>query len=192
MTTPVSQDPGFGFVPGDHVCAFYSSSRGALDDIVVEYVTNGLRAGSKVCCMVDPPSKVQSRVAAQLRAGDEMLLTLTEDEAFMPGGRFAKDTFIRDMKSRISEAAAQGYDSFRFVGTESFIIRNHVDMNEWFAAESELNKLDPEFPHFFFCLYDLDLFDGNTVMRALKTHPRVYVNGVLIANPHYEADCLPV
>ena len=65
-------------------------------------------------------------------------------------------------------------------------------MNEWFAAESELNKLDPEFPHFFFCLYDLDLFDGNTVMRALKTHPRVYVNGVLIANPHYEADCLPV
>jgi hypothetical protein len=192
MTTSAVQDPAFGFVPGDHVCAFYSGSRGVLDDIVVEYITNGLRAGSKVFCMVDRPSAVQSRVPAQLTARDEMLLVLTEDEAYMPDGRFTKDAFIRDMKTKISEASAHGYHSFRAVGDESFIIRNHVDIKEWFAAESELNKIDPEFPHFFFCLYDLDLFDGSTVMRVLKTHPRVYVNGILISNPHYQADRLPV
>ena len=28
-------------------------------------------------------------------------------------------------------------------------------------------------------------------MRALGTHPRVYVNGILIDNPHYQADQLP-
>ena len=192
MTTSAVQDPGFGFVPGDHVCAFYSGSRSVLDDIVVDYVTNGLLAGSQVFCMVDQPSAVQSRIPAQLAARDEMLLVVTEDEAYMPDGRFTKDSFIRDMKTKISEASARGYDSFRAVGDESFIIRNHVDIKEWFAAESELNNIDPEFPHFFFCLYDLDLFDGNTVMRVLKTHPRVYVNGILISNPHYQADRLPV
>jgi hypothetical protein len=93
---------------------------------------------------------------------------------------------------RIRSATARGYDSFRGVGDESFIIRNHVDIKEWLAAESELNKIDSEFPHFFFCLYDLDLFDGNTVMHVLKTHPRVYVNGILISNPHYQAERLPV
>jgi hypothetical protein len=192
MTTSAVQDPGFGFVPGDHVCAFYSGSRSVLDDIVVDYVTNGLLAGSQVFCMVDQPSAVQSRIPAQLAARDEMLLVVTEDEAYMPDGRFTKDSFIRDMKTKISEASARGYDSFRAVGDESFIIRNHVDIKEWFAAESELNNIDPEFPHFFFCLYDLNLFDGNTVMRVLKTHPRVYVNGILISNPHYQADRLPV
>jgi hypothetical protein len=25
MTIPAAQDPSLGFVPGDHVCAFYSS-----------------------------------------------------------------------------------------------------------------------------------------------------------------------
>jgi hypothetical protein len=189
MATSAVQDPGFGFVPGDHVCAFYSGSRSVLDDIVVDYI---LQAGSKVFCMVDQPSAVHSRVPAQLKAGDEMLKVLTEDEAYMPEGRFTKDAFIRDMKAKISEASAHGYGSFRAVGDESFIIRNHVDINEWFAAESELNKIDSEFPHFFFCLYDLDLFDGSTVMHVLKTHPRVYVNGILISNPHYQADPLPV
>jgi hypothetical protein len=192
MTTSAVQDPGFGFIPGDHVCAFYSSSRSVFDDIVAEYITNGLAAGSKVCCMVDRPSAVHSRVPAQLQGRDEMLLVLTEDEAYMPNGRFTKDAFIREMKAKISDASARGYDSFRAVGDESFIVRNRVDIKEWFAAESELNDIVPDFPHFFFCLYDLDLFDGKTVMHVLKTHPRVYVNGILIGNPHYQAAPLPV
>ena len=189
---PVSQDPGFGFVPGDHVCAFYSSSRGALDDIVADYVANGLAAGGKVFCMVDRPSEVRSRIPAQFGPNDETLLVLTEDEAYMPDGHFTKDAFIATIKARIAEASDHGYGSFRVVGDESFIVRNHVDITEWFAAESELNKIVPGFPHFFFCLYDLDLFDGKTVMHVLRTHPRVYVNGILIGNPHYQAEPAPV
>jgi hypothetical protein len=42
MTIPAAQDPNLGFVPGDHACAIYSSSRNALDDIVVDYITKGL------------------------------------------------------------------------------------------------------------------------------------------------------
>jgi hypothetical protein len=191
MATSAVQDPGFGFVPGDHVCAFYSSSRNALDDIVVDYVTNGLRAGSKVFCVVDRPSQVRSRIPADLGAEDGMLIVLTEDEAYLPDGHFTKDAFIRTIKTKIAEASDHGYAGFRAVGDESFIVRNHVDIKEWFAAEAELNTIVPEFPHFFFCLYDLDLFDGNAVMHVLRTHPRVYVNGILISNPHYQADRLP-
>jgi hypothetical protein len=60
MAIPAAQDPSLGFVPGDHVCAFYSSSRNVLDDIVVDYITKGLQAGNKVFCMVDQPSAVQA------------------------------------------------------------------------------------------------------------------------------------
>ena len=76
------------------------------------------------------------------------------------------------------------------MGDETFIIRNGVDIRRWFAAEAELNKIVPDYPHYFFCLYDLDLFDGSTVMHVLRTHPRVYVNGIVIDNPHYQADQL--
>ena len=191
MTMPASQDPSLGFLPGDHVCAFYSGSRNVLDDIVVDYVTNGLAAGNKVFCMVDQPSAVHSRVPSQLIARDGMLNVLTEDEACMPDGRFSKDTFIGNMQAMILEAFAHGYRSFRAVGDESFIVRHGVDIGEWFAAESKLNSIVPGYPHFFFCLYDLDLFDGAAIMHVLRTHPRVYVSGILIDNPHYQADQFP-
>src|SRR6201996_9716742 len=186
MTIPAVQDPSFGFAPGDHVCAFYSGTRNVLDDIVVDYITKGLHAGDKVFCMVDQPSAVRTRIPAHLVARDGMLQVLTEDEAYMPDGHLSKDAFIGNMKSMVSEASADGYGSFRAVGDETFIIRNGVDIREWFAAESELNDIVPDFPHFFFCLYDVDLFDGDTIMYVLQTHPRVYVNGILISNPHYQ------
>jgi hypothetical protein len=191
VAIPAAQDPSLGFAPGDHVCAFYSASRNVLDDIVVDYLVSGLRAGNKVFCMVDDPAAVRSRIPAELVTRQDMLHVLTEDEAYMPDGRFSRETFIGTMKSMISDASANGYESFRAVGDETFIVRHGVDMNEWFAAESELNNIPVDFPHFFFCLYDLDVFDGSTVMHVLKTHPRVYVNGIIIGNPHYsQADRL--
>jgi hypothetical protein len=92
MTIQAAQDVSLGFIPGDHVCAFYSSSRNVLDDIVVDYITKGLQAGN---------------------------------------------VFIRNMETMAQEAADEGYGSFRAVGDESFLIRNDVDIKEWFAAESE-------------------------------------------------------
>ena len=188
MTIPAAQAPSLGFVPGDHVCAFYSSSRNVLDDIVVDYITKGLQQGNKVFCMVDEPSAVHGKVPPELVAREGMLHVLTEDEAYMPDGSFSKDVFIRNMERMAREAADGGFHGFRGVGDESFLVRHGVDLKEWFAAESELNTIVPDFPHFFFCLYDLDLFDGDTVMYVLKTHPRVYVNGIIIGNPHYQAD----
>jgi hypothetical protein len=55
----------------------------------------------------------------------------------------------------------------------------------WFPAESELNRIVPDYPHFSFSLYDLELFDGDTVMHVLRTHPKVYVNGAIITNLSY-------
>ncbi len=187
MTTPASRDPSLGFVPGDHVCAFYSGDRNVLDDIVVDYITKGLAAGSKVFCMVDEPSAVRGRVLPELVTRDGMLNVLTEDEAYMPDGHFSKDEFIANMEAMVREASAHGYTGFRGVGDETFLLRNGVDLDEWFAAEAELNRIVPDYPRLFFCLYDLDQFDGAAVMHVLRTHPRVYVNGILIGNPHYQA-----
>jgi MEDS: MEthanogen/methylotroph, DcmR Sensory domain len=187
-----SETPGLGFQVNDHVCAFYSGSSNSVDDIVVDYLSAGLKSGYKCFGMVDTPASVQDRIPRELVTRDGILNILSEDEAYMPDGHFSKDAFIAAMKTMVADALADGYDSFRAVGDESFIVRNGVDIKEWFAAEAELNAIVPDYPHFFFCLYDLDLFDGDTVMYVLRTHPRIYVNGIVITNPHYlPADQLP-
>jgi hypothetical protein len=40
-------------------------------------------------------------------------------------------------------------------------------------------------PQFIMCLYNLGLFDGEAVMYALQTHPKIFVNGMIITNPRY-------
>ena len=185
MVVRAPGDPDLGFRVGDHVCAFYNGSNNSLGDIVVGYLSAGLQAGHKCFGMVEDPSSVRDRIPRDLVSRDGMLRILTEDEAYMPDGTFSKDAFIGRMETLVQAAFADGYDRFRAVGNESFIIRHGVDIKEWFAAESELNVIVPDYPHFFFCLYDLDLFDGDTVMYVLRTHPRIYVNGVIITNPHY-------
>jgi hypothetical protein len=85
MTIQASQDPSLGFLPGDHVCAFYSGSRNVLDDIVVDYVTKGLAAGNRVFCMVDQPSAVQSRILPELVARDGMHVLRTHPRVYVNG-----------------------------------------------------------------------------------------------------------
>ena len=185
MSLRASDIAELGFQVGDHVCAFYNGGGNSLDNIIVDYVSKGLRAGNKCVCMIDTASSVRDRIPGELVSRAGILQFLTEDEAYLPEGYFSKDTFIRKMEAIVKEAFSDGYDRFRAVGDVSFIVRNAVDIKTWFAAESELNKIAPQYPHFLFCLYNLDLFDGETVMYVLKTHPRIFVNGLIITNPYY-------
>jgi hypothetical protein len=162
--------PEFGFRVGDHICAFYNEGGDSLDDIIVDYVCKGLQAGDKCVCMIDTASSVRDRIPGELVSRDGILQFVTEDEGYLPEGHFSKDTFIRSL-----EAMVQGVLS----------ARNAVDMKSWVAAESEVNELAPRYPQFLMCLYNLNLFDGEAVMYVLKTHPRIFVNGMIIANPYY-------
>ena len=51
--------PDLGFQAGDHVCAFYSGGSASLHDVVVDFVSRGLRAGNKCVCFIDTPSSVR-------------------------------------------------------------------------------------------------------------------------------------
>ena len=177
--------PELGFRVGDHVCAFYNGGGNSLDDIIVDYACKGLQAGDKCVCMIETASSVRDRIPGELVSRDGILQFLTEEEGYLPEGHFSKDTFIRSLEAMVQGVLADGYERFWLIGDGSVIARNAVDMKSWFAAESEVNELAPRYPQFLMCLYNLDLFDGEAVMYVLKTHPRIFVNGMIIANPYY-------
>ncbi|HEY7263033.1 MAG TPA: MEDS domain-containing protein [Trebonia sp.] len=174
-----------GFRTGDHVCAFYSESGYSRDDIVVDYVTNGLRAGNKCVCVIDSASSVRERIPSELEAREGILQFFTADEAYMPDGSFSKDEFIRRVEELAKQAFSEGYEQTRLLGDDSFVVRNGIDIKSWFAAESEASEVGIQNLHLIMCLYNLDLFDGELVMYVLQTHPRIFVNGLIITNPHY-------
>ncbi|HEX6453164.1 MAG TPA: MEDS domain-containing protein, partial [Trebonia sp.] len=67
----------------------------------------------------------------------------------------------------------------------SVIARKSVGIKQWFATESQVSEFAPRYPQFIMCLYNLDLYDGEMIMYVLKTHNRIFVNGLIMDNPYY-------
>lgn len=185
MGPRATDTPELGFQVGDHVCAFYSGGSAALNDTVVDFLSRGLRAGNKCICFIDTPSPVRDRIPGELMSRDDILQFFTEEEGYLPEGYFSKDAFIRNLETTVQGVLSAGYERVWLVGDASVVARKAVDMKTWFTAESEMSELAPRYPQFIMCLYDLNLFDGEMVMYVLKTHPRIFVNGMIITNPYY-------
>ena len=185
MSLRTPDTPELGFRVGDHVCAFYDGGGNSLDDIVVDYVLKGLQAEDKCDCFTDRASSVRDRIPTELITREDILQFFTEDEAYLPGGHFSKNALLGGLEGLAEEAVSRGYDRLWVLGDVSWIVRSTIDINTWFAAESEVNELATRRPQFIMCLYDLDLFDGEAVMYVLQTHPRIFVSGMIITNPYY-------
>jgi hypothetical protein len=65
-TATTSFVPGLDFAPGEHVCAFYRGV-GGRDEVLVPYLTEGLRAGQKCLAVVDESGR------------DDLLATLARE-----------------------------------------------------------------------------------------------------------------
>jgi hypothetical protein len=171
--------------PGDHVCAFYSGARENLDNIVVDFISEGLRAQHKCIGFIDGPAAVQARIPQDLVSRENMLQFFTEEEGYLQGADFSVEAFIDGLSSTVQSVFSEGYERLRLVGDTSVIARSSIDPKAWFAAEAEVSELAPRYPQFIMCLYDLDLYDGELVMYVLKTHTRIFVNGLILENPYY-------
>jgi len=185
MSPRASDIRELGFKVGDHVCAFYNGGGNSVDDIVVDYVSKGLRAGNKCVCFIDTASSVRDRIPAELMPRDGSLQFFTAEEGYVPAGQFSKDAFMRNMEALVKGVFADGYDRLWLIGDASVIATKAVDIKAWFATESAVSEFAPQYPQFIMCLYNLDLFDGEMVMYVLRTHRQIFVNGMIIPNPHY-------
>jgi hypothetical protein len=184
--TSLLQNPQLGLQSGDHVCAFYNGGSGDLDNIVVDFISNGLRAQNKCIGFIDEHAAVNARIPPDLVSRDKMLQLFTEEQGYLlPTGDFSTEAFIEALDATARSVFSEGYERLSLIGDTSVIVRSEVHPKAWFAAEAQVSELARRYPQFIMCLYNLDLFDGEMVMYVLKTHTRIFVSGLIIDNPYY-------
>jgi hypothetical protein len=157
-----------------------------LDDIIVDYVSRGLRAGNKCACLsfTDTASSVRDRIPPELMPREDILQFVTENQA---KGGFSVEAGLRTLEAMAKEALSDGYGRLWALGDATFVARDLPprSMKTWFTYEAEVVELAPRYPQFIMCLYDLDQWAGELIMSVLKTHPRIFVNGLILDNPYY-------
>jgi hypothetical protein len=186
MNSPAADIADLDFQVGDHVCAFYEEGGNSLDDIVATYLSKGLEAENKCACFSfsETASSVRDRIPPELMSRDGSLQFFTEKQA---EGGFSVEAYLRWLEGMVKEALSEGWSRLWVVGDAAFVGRDMSpeSMKTWFTWEAQVNELAVRYPQFIMCVYDLDRWAGDWVMSVLKTHPRVFVNGIVLNNPYY-------
>jgi hypothetical protein len=182
--------PGVQLAPGDHLCAFYPSLA-ERDEILIPYLSEGLKAGDKCICVVDgtEPEMVLAAVGADVDLGPclgrHQLDVERSQETYLRGGAFSTGVMLDFWDRTIGGALAGEFSFARAVGEMTWALRQMPGVEELVGYEAKLNRFLPRYPQVILCLYELDRFSGEVLVDVLKTHPKVLLGGMVLDNPYY-------
>jgi hypothetical protein len=171
--------------PGDHVCAFYRSAV-ERDDLLMPFLRTGLQSGDKCVCVVDSEQTAARVRSMQQLPADGQLDVHLSDTTYLTGGRFTPEHMLSFWTDHVTAAInTEGYTFTRLVGEMTWALRDMPGVEHLLWYEAQLNRAATLYPQVLLCLYDLDQFDGEVVVDIVKTHPKVFINGMIVENPYY-------
>jgi hypothetical protein len=194
MTNAIGSAPDLGLQPGDHVCAFYVGTA-ERDKLLLPYLRDGLRAGTKCVCIVDSPPH-QTMVANIAEGLDDpaevdrsitsrQLELLRSIDSYTRGGSFSTPRMIEFFRESVEGALRGGYETVRIIGEPAWLAQGPPGADEFIDYEVSLNDFVPQYPQVILCLYDLELFGGGMVVDIMRTHKKLVLGGLVLDNPHY-------
>lgn len=151
----------------------------------------GLSRGDK-CVYILGDTSEDDVVGAMMRARDVQrhvnegdITFLRRDEAYLRDGYFNAERMLGFIRQGEQNALADGYAGFTATGEMSWQKTDAPGTDQLMEYEARLNDLYPESNPTLLCQYEEPVFNHNTLLDAIRTHPRVVLNGELCVNPYY-------
>ena len=95
----------------------------------------------------------------------------------------AMDVFGKALRDFYQKASGEGYAGFYGTGEMSWARKGMLGSEQFLRYEAQLNCLNH--PLTALCQYDVNLFDGETLLNVLRIHPWVFIQGQIIRDPNY-------
>jgi hypothetical protein len=175
----------------DHLCVLYRG-RAERDRLLLPFLREGLRQSQTCMCVVNDGEEQQVHSAltydedAQL--DDEPLEVTGPAGAHLRTGSFAPGPMLEFL---------YGWSKTKFDQQHRPVARIAADMT-WamplvsgpFVAEladyeARATRWVRAYPQICLCLYDMDCFGGDVVLAVIRSHPKVWVSGVVLENPYF-------
>lgn len=187
-------DMGFTAEPfpaGAHVCLIYENEE-ERRTLMSKFLAAGIRDGEKVLYLTDvmKPGELLdwlSDLGVELPGGaDADRFTVTEAESvYCPGGEFIPERMFEFWGELYEDSLARHYPAVRATGETSWAVRGIPGSERLIEYEALLNKALETIPVTAVCQYDVNLFDGGTILDVLRVHPIMISQGQLIKNPFF-------
>ena len=178
---------------GTHICGLYHSEA-ERDDIVMGFLRAGDAVGDlQLYCPVErTPQDFEAEwdhrypVACGHVHDPDRFRVMDVGALYFPDGRFSPRAMDHNLHAFFCESQAIRPRNIRATAEMVWALEKVEGVEHLMAYEARLNYFIPGKPWISICLYDLNRFDGATIMNVLRTHPYSLSGGVIMANPYYQ------
>jgi hypothetical protein len=184
MSGSVVEIDGVPAAVGDHVCVFYRGDdqrRGTVERFLID----GAAAGDD--CLVITSAEDRAWLAA---AGlDDHALVEGFERTYLAGGGFDREHMLEFWTQWLAQRSDRPNSCGRTVSDMNWAGNfSSGGLAEFMAYEAQSTRLAQEAGAVSLCLYDLDRVGGDVIVAALRAHPKMLFDGVLLQNPY----CAPL
>lgn len=171
--------------PGDHVCVFYRGDA-ERERILLDFLRDGLAAAEHCLCIAADAD--HARIRAGVPGTNPAALILESlAQTYTRGGTFDRERMLAFWRAWAEQPLPPGVAHRRSVSDMSWLAEAHLASSalaEFLAYEAEATEFARATSAVALCLYDIDTLGGDVILSALRAHPKMLFNGVLLENPY--------
>jgi len=163
---------------GDHACLTFTD-RDERDDLVAEFVSDGLARAQKVICYIDATSIDDVARDLALRqidaegALDRGQLHIRGGQTGWLSSESSADRMIATLGAELVHAAAQGFDGLRVSADMGWATRPTATVDQLVAFERHCTDLFTDAQLTTICQYDRERFDPVSLAFVADTHVKI-------------------
>jgi len=162
---------------GTHVAQLYKT-RSELIELLVPYMETGLEQDELCVWVTSEISQEEAREALaekiphlQKYIDKGQLQLLSDEEWFMPGGRFDGQYVLNGGLAKCREALSSGYEGLRITGNLFWL--DQSNWNSFMEFESNLDSVIQDYNALIVCVYKEDKCTADNIADVMKTHEYV-------------------
>jgi hypothetical protein len=177
---------------GVHICGLYETEA-ERDEIIFGFLKQGALDGDlQLYCPVERSADEFCRDFAhrypicQHKVHDhDHFSLLSANDLYYPNGTFDPWNMDKSLDEFYVKSQAKGRRNIRATAEMAWALEAIPGVEHLMAYEARLNFFIPDKPWISICMYNLNKFDGKTIMNVLRTHPFVISGGVITQNPYF-------
>lgn len=111
---------------------------------------------------------------------------MSTKDLYYPNGTFSPDAMDKGLNEYYESVQKNGKRNIRATAEMVWALDAVPGVEHLMVYESRLNYFIPGKPWVSVCLYNIEKFDGHTIMNVLRTHPFTISKGIITQNPLYQ------
>lgn len=177
---------------GLHACIIYSDDQERCTSIV-RFIKSVLAQNNTFLYVADSAVEAAPAWISKAITQSEQFTAMKAREVYCPKNEFVPGEMVGQIRALCSAALEQGFSRFAGSGEMSWVTNGWPGSERLIEYELLLNELVEECETALLCQYDVNKFDGGTILDILRVHPMVLVNGQVLNNPFFRSsvDTIP-